>query len=79
MTEAIKSRRRIRRAGPPPNAADLRAQYLAASYLVSASEQALHRMRSLCEAAEGRGEAPRRALSLMIEMGSIPCLYKGVG
>ena len=47
---------------------DLRAQYLAASYLVSASEQALHRMRALCEAAEGRGEAPRLALSLMTDI-----------
>jgi hypothetical protein len=44
---------------------ELRAQYLACSYLVSACEQALDRMGRLRKASAGRSYVPVRALELM--------------
>ncbi len=44
---------------------EVRAQYLACSYLVSACEQAIDRMTSLTHASAGRSYVPLRALDLM--------------
>lgn len=44
---------------------ELRAQYLACSYLVSACEQAIERMTSLTRASAGRSYVPLRALDLV--------------
>lgn len=53
-----------------PSAGDeLRAQYLACSYLVSACEQALKRMATLNRASAGRSYVPQRALELIEAIG----------
>lgn len=48
---------------------ELRAQYLACSYLVSACEQAIERMSTLTRASEGRSYLPVRALEIVRTIG----------
>ena len=64
MTNAIQTRRRTSLSDE--RRSELRAQYLACSYLLTACEQAAEKLRGFRNTASGRTDVPDRALDILL-------------